>query len=107
MSTGKSENRQKTFLNIPMRLGKRILSNPKYIFSAIFMLLLFINQGTAQVNGIRLFNEDKESKQGYLSWQLDLTDATNIPNKAVFALTVKLDSGKTFMQKTTDIVFSD
>lgn len=54
-----------------------------------------------------LLKEYKESKKGYLSWQLDLTDATNIPNKAVFALTVTLDSGKTFMQKTTDIVFSD
>lgn len=45
-----------------MRLRKRTLSNPKYIFSAIFMLLLFINQGTAQVNGIRLFNEDKNKE---------------------------------------------
>jgi len=45
-----------------MRLRKRILSNPKYIFCSIFILLLFINQGTAQVNGIRLFNEDKNKE---------------------------------------------
>ena len=53
-----------------------------------------------------LLKEYKESKQDYLSWQLDLTDTTNIPDNAVFTLTVTLDSGKTFTQKTIDITFS-
>lgn len=63
--------------------------------------------GEKNVTIPELLKEYKESKREYLSWQLDLTDATNIPNKAVFALTVTLDSGITFTQETAKIIFSD
>jgi len=63
--------------------------------------------GEKNVTIPELLKKYKESKRDYLSWRLDLTDATNIPNKAVFALTVTLDSGKTFTQKTADIIFSN
>ena len=61
--------------------------------------------GEKNVTIPELLKEYKESKRDYLSWQLDLNDATDIPNKAVFALTVTLDSGKTFTQETEAITF--
>jgi hypothetical protein len=46
-----------------------------------------------------------EQKQSYLHWQLDLTNADNIPDKAIFTLTVTLDSGKAFSEQTKEIEF--
>lgn len=45
-----------------MRLQMKILSKTRNLFGVVFLLLLFANQATAQVNGIRIFNEDNNKE---------------------------------------------
>ncbi|MDG1823255.1 MAG: hypothetical protein P8H25_07795 [Flavobacteriaceae bacterium] len=65
------------------------------------------NYGDRHVTILELLQEYKTQKLDYLSWQLDLTEKKNIPSNAVFTLTITLDSGKIFTQKTNDIIFLD
>ena len=45
-----------------MKLQRRILNDKRNIVHIVFLFLLFTNQVTAQINGIRLFNEDKNKE---------------------------------------------
>lgn len=65
------------------------------------------NNGGKDVTISDLLEDYKNQKQEYLSWQLDLTDTTEIPFAAIFTLTVTLDSGKTFTQQTEEISFKN
>ena len=45
-----------------MKLQMKISNKTRNLFGVVFLLLLFANQATAQITGIRIFNEDNKKE---------------------------------------------